>query len=168
MKTWGPGASEGQCQQWIHYANSMSLCLTSNNSALYICKGWQDTVHTGPLSEHCHARMVTPDGWPLSAVRRLGHTFLFNQTDTQTQLIKWSTQLIRWGTRHISEVKHGTMWRKFKKNTCSDFQKTSQKKTNLMLRTGNPRNLFIPAEVKNTLLALLNFLSQRPPLKIWR
>lgn len=67
-----------------HYANSRPLCLTSNNSALYICKAWQDTVHTALLSKWSHARLVTPKGWPLSATRLLGQTSHFIQADTHT------------------------------------------------------------------------------------
>lgn len=54
-----PRASEGH-QQRNHYANFPPLCLTSNNTALYICKAWQDTVHTALLSEPGHARTATP------------------------------------------------------------------------------------------------------------
>lgn len=77
-------ASEGH-QQRDHYANVPPLCLTSNNTALYICKGWQDTVHTALLSERSHARMVTPNGWPLSAMRLLGQTSHFIQTHIHWQ-----------------------------------------------------------------------------------
>lgn len=72
--------SEGQ-QQWNHYANSRPLCLTSNNTALYICKTWQDTVHTGLLSKWSHARLVTRNEWPLFALRVPGQTSHFIQTD---------------------------------------------------------------------------------------
>lgn len=82
-------ASEGQ-QQRNHYANSRPLCLTSNNTALYICKAWQDTVHTGLLSKWSHARLVTPNGWPLSALRLLGQTSHFIPTDAHEHWHKLS------------------------------------------------------------------------------
>lgn len=67
-------ASEGH-QQRNHYANSPPLCLTSNNTALYICKAWQDTLHTALLSEPGHARTVTPNGRPLSPSEVTGPDF---------------------------------------------------------------------------------------------
>ena len=96
-------ASEGHRQR-DHYANSAPLCLTSNNTALYICKAWQDTVHTALLSERSHARAVTPNGWPLSAMRLLGQSSHFIRTDAHKH---WQKLLITCSTQHISGVKHG-------------------------------------------------------------
>lgn len=91
MRGWNVrrGASEGHRQR-NNYANSPPLCLTSNNTALYICKDWQDAVHTALLSAPSHARAVTPDGWPLSAARLLGQPSHFIQTDKHKQRPKLS------------------------------------------------------------------------------
>lgn len=126
-------ASEGQ-QQWIHYANSWPLCLTSNNTALYICKAWQDTVHTGLLSKQSHARMVTPNGWPLLAPRLPGQTSCFLSTDTQ---------LITCSSHHVSGVKCGRMLRlpSIRWTQVSGKQAWSWKNGFLWV-------LIIPAEVK--------------------
>lgn len=40
-------------------------------------KAWRDTEHTALLSERSHARAVTPNGWPLPAMRPLGQTSPF-------------------------------------------------------------------------------------------
>lgn len=98
-------ASEGH-QRRNHYANSPPLCLTSNNTALYIYKAWQDTVHTALLSKRSHARVVTPNGWPLSARRLLGQTPHFTPagTHTHTQTPAKSPHAAQ-GSHHISRVK---------------------------------------------------------------
>lgn len=95
-----------------------ALCLTSNNRVLYICKGWQVTMHISP--EQSHARAVTPDGWPLSARRRPGQTSHFIQTDVQTQFIKCG---LLWGQtwRHAKIISKGQVRRKQAPHKQLDF-----------------------------------------------
>lgn len=100
-------ASEGH-QQRNHYANSPPLCLTSNNTALYICKAWQDTLHTALLSEPGHARTVTPNGRPCLRARLLGQTSRWTLTDAHK-----TDRVTTCGTRDISEVKRGWTLRSF-------------------------------------------------------
>lgn len=134
-------ASEGH-QQRNHYANLPPLCLTSNNTALYICKAWQDTVHTALLSEPSHARMVTSNGWPLSTMRLLGQTSGFIQADTHKHWLKLSH------TAHITSQGSNVAvhWDRplFPRRLV-----TSQQLNNLISGAR-----IIPAEVKSTWLAL--------------
>lgn len=101
-------ASEGH-QQRNHYANSPPLCLTSNNTALYICKAWQDTLHTALLSEPGHARTVTPNGRPLSPSEVTGPDFTL---DSDRRAHK-TDRVTTCGTRDISGVKRGWTLRSF-------------------------------------------------------
>lgn len=144
------GTAQGRLKGSISSESTMQIsghfvCQATTELWIY-AKSGRTLVHTDALSEHSHARMVTPNGWPLSALRWLGQTFpSFRQTRKHTKC----------GTHQLSEVKHG------KKKFSSSGQKSEENKPDV-------GKLFIPAEVKNTRLALLNFLSQRPPLKIWR
>lgn len=92
-------ASEGQ-QQRNHYANSRPLCLTSNNTALYICKAWQDTVHTGLLSKWSHARLVDDPCLRWDYWARL-------HTSSRQTLTNTGTSYRMCSARHISGVKRG-------------------------------------------------------------
>lgn len=135
------GASEGH-QQRNNYANSPPLCLTSNNTALYICKDWQDAACTHALlSARSHAGAVTPK-WVTSvsdeaAGQRRRTSF------PQGAHANAGKKRSICGTHHISGVK----WR------------GALRSPSVPRKLGTLNNLIsggfiIPAEVKSTWLAL--------------
>lgn len=101
-------ASEGH-QQRNHYANSPPLCLTSNNTALYIYAKPGKTLCTQPC---CQSRVMLerwhPMGDPCLRARLLGQTSRWTLTDAHK-----TNRVTTCGTRDISEVKRGWTLRSF-------------------------------------------------------
>lgn len=143
-------ASEGH-QQRNHYANSPPLCLTSNNTALYICKAWQDTLHTALLSEPGHARTATP-------VSERGYWARLHAGLRQTRTRP--TELPR-----VARVTFQGS------NVAGRWDRSSLLRNPTELEWFHFWSRSRPAEVKSTWLARWNLLSSRsvrPPLKSWR
>lgn len=136
----GGGASQGHRQR-NNYANFPPLCLTSNNTALYICKDWQDAACTHTLlSERSHGRAVTPKWVTSVSNEATGPDFTLNSDKTCTQTLAKVTTC---GTHCISRVKRHRALK-------SPSVPWKVKKLNNLISGG----FIIPAEVKSTWLAL--------------